>query len=277
VDGVNSARMTQVSEDGATADFTVTLKYDAAADKAIDAVGEVREVAHSAAPEGTSALVGGMSSIYKDIDTAVNHDYRTVFPVAALLIMVILGLLLRSVVAPWYLMASVGLGFGATLGATVLIFQNGQGHSGLMFMLPVIMYLFVVAIGTDYNILMIARLREEAREGRDPREAAGMALRYAGPTVAAAGFILAATFATMMLAGNALLTEMGFAVSFGIAIAAFVMSMFFTPSLTALIGHAAWWPGHGDRSEAKPDTGTDTAAAGEERAAVAPDPSGHGH
>jgi RND superfamily putative drug exporter len=277
VDGVSSARMTQVSEDGATADFTVTLKYDAAADKAIDAVGEVREVAHSAAPEGTSALVGGMSSIYKDIDTAVNHDYRTVFPVAALLIMVILGLLLRSVVAPWYLMASVGLGFGATLGATVLIFQNGQGHSGLMFMLPVIMYLFVVAIGTDYNILMIARLREEAREGRDPREAAGMALRYAGPTVAAAGFILAATFATMMLAGNALLTEMGFAVSFGIAIAAFVMSMFFTPSLTALIGHAAWWPGHGDRSETKPETGADAAAPGEERAAVAPDPSGPGH
>src|SRR5262249_13076322 len=124
----------------------------------------------------------------------------------------------------------------------------GVGHSGLMFLLPVIMYLFVVAIGTDYNILMIARLREEAREGRSPREAAGMALRQTGPTVAAAGFILAATFATMMLARQALLTEMGFAVSFGIAIAAFVMSMFFTPSLTALIGHAAWWPGHGDRA-----------------------------
>ncbi|MGW7265170.1 MMPL family transporter [Streptomyces sp. NPDC054842] len=248
VDGVASARLTQLNKDGTTADFTVTLEYEASTDRAIDAVGEVRDVAHSAAPDGTEALVGGMSSIYKDIGTAVNHDYRTVFPVAAVLIMVILGLLLRSVVAPLYLMASVGLGFGATLGATVWIFQDGQGHSGLMFMLPVIMYLFVVAIGTDYNILMIARLREEAREGRDPREAAGMALRYAGPTVAAAGFILAATFATMMLAGNALLTEMGFAVSFGIAVAAFVMSMFFTPSLTALIGHAAWWPGHGDRA-----------------------------
>ncbi len=275
VDGVSSATMSQISKDGATADFTVTLKYEASADKAIDAVGDVRDVAHSAAPEGTEALVGGMSSIYKDIDTAVNHDYRTVFPVAALLIMVILGLLLRSVVAPWYLMASVGLGFGATLGATVWIFQNGQGHSGLMFMLPVIMYLFVVAIGTDYNILMIARLREEAREGRDPREAAGMALRHAGPTVAAAGFILAATFATMMLAGNALLTEMGFAVSFGIAIAAFVMSMFFTPSLTALIGHAAWWPGHGDRVEGTPDT--TAPAVDTDRTTPAPDPSGRAH
>jgi len=258
VDGVANARMSQVNQAGTTADFTVTLKYEASTEKAIDAVGRVRDVAHSSAPDGTEALVGGMSSIYKDINSAVNHDYRTVFPVAALLIMLILGLLLRSVVAPWYLIASVGLGFGATLGATVWIFQDAQGHPGLMFMLPVIMYLFVVAIGTDYNILMIARLREEAREGRDPREAASMALRHAGPTVAAAGFILAATFATMMLAGNALLTEMGFAVSFGIAVAAFVMAMFFTPSLTALIGHAAWWPGHADRGPESAGIGSDT-------------------
>jgi RND superfamily putative drug exporter len=247
VDGVASARVSQLNKDGTTADFTVTLKYEASTDKAIAAVGRVRDVAHSAAPAGTEAVVGGLSSIYKDIDTAVDHDYRTVFPVAAVLIMIILGLLLRSVVAPWYLIASVGLGFGATLGATVWVFQGVRGHSGLIFLIPVIVYLFVVAIGTDYNILMIARLREEAREGHSPREAAGVALRHTGPTVAAAGFILAATFATMMLAGNALLKEMGFAVSFGIAIAAFVMAMFFTPSLTALIGHAAWWPGHADR------------------------------
>ncbi|MCC5477730.1 MMPL family transporter [Streptomyces barringtoniae] len=279
VDGVANARMTQVNKDGSTADFTVTLKYEASTDKAIDTVGRVRDVAHTNAPDGTKAVVGGMSSIYKDINTAVNHDYKTVFPVAAILIMIILGLLLRSVVAPWYLMASVGLGFGATLGATVWIFQKGQGHSGLMFMLPVIMYLFVVAIGTDYNILMIARLREEAREGREPREAAGMALRHAGPTVAAAGFILAATFATMMLAGNSLLTEMGFAVSFGIAVAAFVMAMFFTPSLTALIGHAAWWPGHSDRAEPAPagaGTGVSGSASapGADRDSFAHDPAG---
>ncbi|CAL9282416.1 MMPL family transporter [Streptomyces sp. SudanB182_2057] len=276
VDGVASARMTQLNKEGTTADFTVTLKYEASTDKAIDAVGRVRDVAHSEAPDGTEAFVGGMSSIYKDIDEAVNHDYRTVFPVAAILIMIILGLLLRSVVAPWYLIASVGLGFGATLGATVWIFQDWQGHSGLMFMLPVIMYLFVVAIGTDYNILMIARLREEAREGREPREAAGMALRHAGPTVAAAGFILAATFATMMLAGNSLLSEMGFAVSFGIVVAAFVMAMFFTPSLTALIGHAAWWPGHGDRAETPGAgaAGSGTVRHDEDRDTTAHDPAG---
>ncbi|HWD79570.1 MAG TPA: MMPL family transporter, partial [Kribbella sp.] len=255
VQGVADVQPAALSKDGRTANITVTLAYGSATDQALSVVGDVRQVAHADAPAGTKALVGGMSSIYKDINAAVNHDYRTVFPLAALLIMIILGLLLRSVVAPWYLMASVGLGFGATLGATVLIFQKSMGHSGLMFMLPVIMYLFVVAIGTDYNILMIARLREEAREGRDPRAAASMAVRHAGPTVAAAGFILAATFATLMLAGNSLLTEMGFAVSFGIVVAAFVMAMFFTPSLTALIGHAAWWPGHQDR-QSSPDRST---------------------
>src|SRR5262249_36191211 len=160
---------------------------------------------------------------------------------AALLIMLILGLQLRSLVAPWYLMASVGLGFAATLGATTLIFQNVRGESGLLFMLPIIMYMFVVALGTDYNILMVSRLREEAREGRSPREAAAIAVKHAGPTVAAAGLILAGSFSSLALAGNSLLAEMGFALGFGIAVAAFVMAMFFTPSLTALIGHRAWW------------------------------------
>ncbi|WP_079063675.1 MMPL family transporter [Streptacidiphilus griseoplanus] len=251
VPGVASATVNAasgISKDGSTADFTVLLKNDPASSAAIDTVDRLRDTAHADAPKDTKALVGGITAVYKDINLAMNHDYSLVFPIAALLIMVILGLLLRSVVAPWYLMASVGLGFGATLGATTLLFQNIKGNGGLMFMLPIIMYLFVVAIGTDYNILMIARLREEAREGRSPREAASEAIRHSGPTVAAAGSILAATFATLMLAGNSFMTQMGFAVAFGIVVAAFVMALFFTPALTALIGHLAWWPGHGDSS-----------------------------
>jgi RND superfamily putative drug exporter len=127
------------------------------------------------------------------------------------------------------------------------VFQDGLGRPGLIFLLPMYIYLFVVALGTDYNILMIARLREEAREGRDPRQAAAMALRHTGPTIGAAGLILAGTFASLMLAGNTILSQVGFAVSCGIVLAAFVMAMFFSPSLTALIGNRAWWPGHADR------------------------------
>jgi RND superfamily putative drug exporter len=110
-------------------------------------------------------------------------------------------------------------------------------------MLPLIMYMFVVALGTDYNILMMARLREEAREGHASRPALAMAIRHTGPTIAAAGVILAGSFAVLLLAGNSLLSEMGFAIAFGIAVAAFAMAMFFTPTITSLIGERAWWPG----------------------------------
>jgi putative drug exporter of the RND superfamily len=252
VAGVPSAQTGSVSADGQTAMVSIVLSHDPASDQALaDVEGPIRGAAHRAAPSGTEALVGGTTSVYVDLQHAMNRDYSIVFPVAALVIMVILALLLRSLVAPWYLMASVGLGFGATLGASTLLFQHLLGRDGLIFMLPIYIYLFVVALGTDYNILMIARLREEARAGRDSRAAAAQSVRHAGPTVAAAGLILAGTFASLMLGGNALLTSMGFAISFGIVVAAFVMAMFFTPSLTALIGHTAWWPGHGDESEAE--------------------------
>ncbi|MFI6997637.1 MMPL family transporter [Nocardia sp. NPDC050175] len=247
VPGVGQVGEPQLSADKATADFQVTLTSAPESDAAIETVrNPLRDAAHAAAPAGTTAAVGGMTAVFVDFQDAMNHDYAIVFPVAAILIMIVLALLLRSLVAPWYLMASVFLGFAATLGAAVLVFQHIQGESGLIFTLPVIMYLFVVALGTDYNILMVARLREEAREGNDPKQAAALALRHTGPTVAAAGLILAGTFASMMLAGNNVLSQMGFAISVGIAIAAFVMAMFFTPALTALLGHRAWWPGHGD-------------------------------
>ena len=135
----------------------------------------------------------------------------------------------------------------------MIVFQHIQGDAGLIFMLPIYIYLFVTALGTDYNILMIARLREEAREGRNPHDAAAEAVKHAGPTIAAAGVILAGTFASLMLGGNSLIVSMGFALRSASSSSAFVMSMFFTPALTALIGHAAWWPGHGDEKREEPD------------------------
>jgi len=249
MDGVGAVAPANVSADQATAEYTVTLSEDPQSTTAVNTVKNgLRPQAHAAAPPGTYALVGGTTAVFADIQAATNHDYAVVFPVAAVIILVILMLLLRSLVAPWYLMLSVGLGFGATLGATVLVFQVFAGQAGLVFLLPVYMYLFVVALGTDYNILMIARLREQAQQGMPPRQAAADAVRHAGPAIAPAGLILAGTFASLVLAGNSILQQIGFAVAAGIALAAFVMAMFFSPSLTALIGNRAWWPGHqGDR------------------------------
>ena len=246
--GVGAVAPPTLSADQATAAYTVTLSYNPESTAAVNVMkSKLRPGAHAAAPAGTYALVGGTTAVFADIQRAVNHDYAVVFPTAAVIILVILALLLRSLVAPWYLMASVGLGFGATLGASVLVFQGLAGQAGLVFLLPVYMYLFVVALGTDYNILMIARLREQAKEGMEPRQAAAVALQHAGPTIGSAGLILAGTFASLTLAGNTILSQLGFAVSCGIALAAFVMAMFFSPSLTALIGRRAWWPGHADQ------------------------------
>ncbi|MEO3743292.1 MMPL family transporter [Plantactinospora sp. B5E13] len=236
-----------LSQDASAARISLLLAGNPYAPESLDLVGgELREIAHEQAPAGSTALVGGVTSAFADIRDANTRDLQVIFPVAGLLIAIVLALLLRSLVAPIYLMAAVFLGFLSTLGATVLAFQGIGGRPGLSFMLPTILYLFVVAIGTDYNILMIARLREEARLGNDPRTAADLAVEHGGPSVGAAGLILAGTFASMMLAGVAFLTEMGFAVAIGIAISAFVMSMFLVPALTALLGHRAWWPGHGN-------------------------------
>ena len=154
----------KLSADHLTADYPVTLTYDPLSTAAVNVMkNSLMPGAHAAAPPGTYALVGGTTAVFADIQRAINHDYAVVFPVAAVIILLILMLLLRSVVAPWYLLVSVGLGFGATLGASVLVFQELRGQAGLVFLLPIYMYLFVVALGTDYNILMIARLREEAR------------------------------------------------------------------------------------------------------------------
>ncbi len=253
-EGVASATLGARTEDVAV--FAVVLADDPSSDAALANVeGPVRDTAHAAEPDGTESFVGGTTSIFVDLGDAMARDYSVVFPVAALLIMVILALLLRSLVAPWYLMLSVGLGFTASLGATVLVFQNMLGEQGLIFILPIYIYLFVVALGTDYNILMVARLREEAREGLEPRPAAAKAIEHAGPTVAAAGLILAGTFASLMFAEGVFFKSMGFSFSIGIAMAAFVMALFLTPALTALIGHTAWWPGHGDRATDSGDHG----------------------
>jgi putative drug exporter of the RND superfamily len=243
VAGVGSVAAPKTAAGGTVADFRVILDKPGESNTAMAIVRGPLQQAANSAPAGTRPLIGGITSVYVDLQTAMNHDYSIVFPVAAVLILVILGILLQSLVAPWYLMAAVGLGFGATLGTTVLIFQDAARQSGLTFFLPIVMYLFVVALGTDYNILMVSRLREEAAEGLQPRPAAAMALRHAGPTIASAGLILAGTFASLILAGGSTLSQMGFAISFGIAMAAFVMAMFLTPSVTALIGDRAWWPG----------------------------------
>jgi len=263
-EGVASVKPPVYSADGRTARIDVVLAGNPYAKESLDAVeGPIRAAAH-ASGAGERVLVGGQTAASADVRAATNHDYAVVFPVAALAIALLLAWLLRSLVAPLYLLGAVMLGFAATLGVTVAAFQGVFGEPGVKSLLPVILYLFVVAVGTDYSILMTARLREEALAGRAPREATALGVEHAGPAIAAAGIILAGTFTALLLTGIASLMQIGFAVSGGILITSLVMATLLVPSLTALLGRHAWWPGHRDRTGPRPGAEQESPAPAEE-------------
>jgi RND superfamily putative drug exporter len=256
VKGVASVVMAGFSPDGRTAELDVNLLANPSSQSAMSLVsGPIKEAAQAAAGVGRSVLIGGESMSLADVSHATDRDYTVVYPFAAGLILLILALLLRSAIAPIYLLFGVGLGYTATLGASVHVFQGLQGHPGLLFMMPILVYLFVVAVGTDYNILLTTRLREEIMAGASPRRAAALAVEHGGPTVASAGIILAGTFGSLMLTGVSLLAEIGFAVASGIVLVAIVMASIFVPSVATLLGRFIWWPsrqpGHQLREKAK--------------------------
>ena len=130
----------------------------------------------------------------------------------------------------------------------MLVVQELGGQDGVAFTLPLVLFLFVVALGTDYNILMTARLREEMLAGKPVRSAVADAVRHVAPAVGAAGLVLASSFGTLMLESSETSREMGFAMAFGILLASLVVSSVLVPALTALAGQRAWWPRHAARS-----------------------------
>jgi RND superfamily putative drug exporter len=248
--GVSAVLPAQLTATGAAALLTVTLDVNPYSGQALaDVAGPITAAANGSIP-GATVLVGGPTSQSVDVRNAINHDLKVIFPVAAAVIAVILALLLRSLVGPLYLLLGVGLGYLATLGVLVLIFQHASGLTGLDFSIPIVLYLFVVAIGTDYNILMTARLREELRSGKEPHEAVGLAIAHGAPAVAAAGIILAGTFGSLLLTNITTLSELGAGVSIGIVIAAFVMAPRIIPAMAGMRRWHFWWPGRLDRQTA---------------------------
>lgn len=244
--GVSSvAPATITAADGHTAVITLVLKNDPYSSESInDISGPIRATAHSFDSNAQKVYVGGATGAIADVQAVTNRDLRVIFPIAAIFIFIILAILLRSLVAPILLLLCVSLGYVATLGATTLIFEKIGHAAGLISFIPLFMYIFVVAIGTDYNILTVTRLREEIREGNDPRKAADLTVEHSSATVASAGFILAATFGSLLLAGMSFLSQMGTSIALGVALAAFVIAPFLIPSATAALGYMIWWPGH---------------------------------
>lgn len=246
-EGVGEVGKPVLSKDRTAARVDLLLSVRSDSQKARDLVsGPVRETAARTAPEGTKAYVTGTAAIFADISTAVEKDLRLVFPVAALLIAVILFLLLRSLLAPVVLMLAVGLGFLATLGASTLLFQHGLDRPGVSFTLPLVLFLFVVALGTDYNILITDRIREEMEKPVPARHAVAEAVRHTAPAIATAGIVLAGSFAS--LAASPATQEIGFATGLGILLSSLVLSLVLVPALAAMLGRGLWWPRRSGRT-----------------------------
>ncbi|MFJ5707221.1 MMPL family transporter [Streptomyces sp. NPDC093105] len=246
--GVGRVAAPVFDAEGTAARLDAYLTVDAQSQHARDiVVGPLRQAVREATPAGLTAHVGGTAAVFADVATAVDRDLRTVFPVAAALIALILMVLLRSLAAPVVLLLAVGLCFAATFGASTLVFQHIGGEPGVNFVLPLVLFLFVVALGTDYNILISDRLREEMARGGPARAAVARAVRHTAPAVATAGVVLAASFGSLAVNADPSTRQLGFATALGILLSAFVVSLLLVPAAAALLGRGMWWPVRGAR------------------------------
>ncbi|GAB92453.1 MMPL family transporter [Gordonia rhizosphera] len=242
VPGVAAVTPPRISGDGTAAVVNVVLDTSPFSTQALDTIDDsLRPVAHSSVP-GAVVAVGGQTATLADVRSQLHSDTRHVFPTAVIIVWVILGALLLAVLAPANLLVSVFVTFAATLGALVIVFQHILDYSGIDFSTPIVLYLFVVAIGTDYNILMAERVREEFVAGKAPPDAARIAITRNGQTAAAAGVILGLTFASLTLTGLKNLEELGAGVAIGVILASCVMAPMLVPSLSVLQRGAFWWP-----------------------------------
>jgi RND superfamily putative drug exporter len=238
-----------VSPDGRTVQFSTGLRAgDPGSTAALDAVPAIRaETRKVAASVGATASgVGGEAPALYDISAVSNSDLIKVIPIAILAIGILLALVLRSLVAPLYLIASVGLSYLAALGLSVLLFIKIGGQGGLVFFLPFLMFVFLLALGEDYNILVMTRIREEAHK-LPLREAVARAIGVTGTTVTSAGLVLAGTFVVFGLvagsgSGGSQFRDIAFGLALGIIMDSFLVRTLLVPSTVVLLGKWNWWP-----------------------------------
>jgi RND superfamily putative drug exporter len=186
-------------------------------------------------------LVGGTTAVYYDTDVASHHDNNTVIPVVLILITIILGLLLRSILSAILLLGTVVLSYFATLGVCALVFNHIFGFAGGDTSFPLFAFIFLVALGIDYNIFLMTRVREES-EKLGTRAGVIKGLTVTGSVITSAGIVLAATFAVLGILPLVFLAELGFAVAFGVLLDTILVRSILVPALVYDIGPKIWWP-----------------------------------
>jgi RND superfamily putative drug exporter len=250
-----------ISPDGRTALFDAGLIAGPPdSNAALHQVPAIRAaVASVARAAGARAYgVAGDAPTGYDVGRVSDADLLHIVPVAIAVIAVLLALVLRSLVAPVYLIASVALSYLAAFGLSVLLFQDAAGDGGLNYFLPFLMFVFLPALGEDYNILVMTRIREEA--ARIPlRQAVTRALERTGSTVTSAGLVLAGTFGVFAVVvsgqpGGSVYRDILASLAIGVLMDAFLVRTLLVPSTVALLGRWNWWPTtHGTPARATPD------------------------
>ena len=236
-DGVASVTPPAIKDGRAFLQATTTMPPDSQA--AYTLVDKVRTTVH--AIPGADAKVGGGTAINKDVESAAAHDRDLLIPLILGVVLLILGVLLRAIVAPLVLIATVVLSFASALGISALFFKHVFGFAGADTGMPLFVFVFLVALGIDYNIFLMTRVREESiRSGT--RRGALTGLAATGGVITSAGLVLAGTFAMLSTLPLVEFTEIGFAVALGVLLDTIIVRSVLVTALTLDIGRRIWWP-----------------------------------
>jgi RND superfamily putative drug exporter len=243
---------------GGVALTTATVPGDVASRTAYDAVENVRTAVHRV--EGADALVGGTSAIYLDIQHASSRDNKVIIPVVLVVVTLILMVLLRALVSPIILILTVILSFGTALGLSTILFrtvftrlfESGSGFEHTDAAFPLFVFVFLVALGIDYNIFLMTRVREETQT-RGTREGSLVALSATGGVITSAGLVLAATFAVLGSLPLVFLAQLGTAVALGVILDTIIVRSVLVTAINLDLGGKIWWPSKLDRGDVPPD------------------------
>ncbi|WP_019146059.1 MMPL family transporter [Aeromicrobium massiliense] len=239
VDGIAPGTVTEpVVRDG-LAYVEATLADPADSDAAADTIDRARETLHTV--DGADALVGGATAVNLDVQRASSNDNALIIPIVLVAVLIILGVLLRSIAAPLILLGTVVLSFGAALGLSALIFRHLLGFAGADTSFPLFAFVFLVALGIDYNIFLMTRVREEAlRHGT--RRGALLGLAATGGVITSAGLVLAGTFAALATLPIVFLAELGLVVALGVLLDTIIVRSVLVTALNLDLGRHIWWP-----------------------------------
>src|SRR5271165_4224929 len=237
VDGLTAVTPPTILAGHAYLEATLTSAPDSQA--AYATIDRARAAVH--AVPGADALVGGNTAVNLDVQRAAAHDRNVIIPVILAVVFVILTLLLRALVAPIMLIATVILSFASALGVSALFFDHVFNFGGADTSFPLFVFVFLVALGIDYNIFLMTRVREEAQR-HGPRTGALTGLAATGGVITSAGCVLAGTFAVLGTLPVTFLTELGFAVAFGVLLDTIVVRSILVTALNLDLGRWVWWP-----------------------------------